>query len=81
MKAPEMKRLKLIRDDPLSNFAFKFNLRRYNWGDNPVSTLCNYQTYVLFTIPGLAAGAYTCPLFQLNVNTFCGIRYVSSVCQ
>ena len=25
-----------------------------HWGDNPVSTLCNYQTYVLFTIPGLA---------------------------
>jgi hypothetical protein len=25
-----------------------------HWGDNPVSTLCNYQTYVLFTIPSLA---------------------------
>lgn len=25
-----------------------------HWGDNPVSTLCNYQTYVLFTIPRLA---------------------------
>jgi hypothetical protein len=25
-----------------------------HWGDNPVSTLCNYQTYVLFTIPGRA---------------------------
>jgi hypothetical protein len=29
LNAPGIKRLKLICDDPLSNFAFKFNLRRY----------------------------------------------------
>jgi hypothetical protein len=29
VKPPGTERLKLIRDDPLSNFAFKFNLRRY----------------------------------------------------
>ena len=29
LKAPGIKRLKLKSDDPLSNFAFKFNLRRY----------------------------------------------------
>ena len=29
VKAPGTKRLKLICDDPLSNFAFKYNLRRY----------------------------------------------------
>jgi hypothetical protein len=29
LKAPGTKRLKLQCDDPLSNFAFKFNLRRY----------------------------------------------------
>jgi hypothetical protein len=29
MKAPETKRLKLKCEEPLSNFAFKFNLRRY----------------------------------------------------
>jgi hypothetical protein len=29
LKAPGIKRLKLKRDVPLSNFAFKFNLRRY----------------------------------------------------
>jgi hypothetical protein len=29
-KAPGTKRLKPKYDDPLSNFAFKFNLRRYN---------------------------------------------------
>jgi hypothetical protein len=30
LKAPGSERLKLKRDDALSNFAFKFNLRRYN---------------------------------------------------
>jgi hypothetical protein len=29
MKPPETERLKLKCDDPLSNFAFKFKLRRY----------------------------------------------------
>jgi hypothetical protein len=32
MKAPGTKRLKLKYDGPLSNFAFKFNLRRCNEG-------------------------------------------------
>ena len=30
LKAPGTKRLKLIHDGPLSNFAFNFNLRRYS---------------------------------------------------
>ena len=30
LKAPEMKRLKLEYDCPLSNFAFNINLRRYS---------------------------------------------------
>jgi hypothetical protein len=30
LKAPITKRLKLKIDGPLSSFAFKFNLRRYN---------------------------------------------------
>jgi hypothetical protein len=29
LKAPGTKRLKLQYDEPLSNFAFNFNLRRY----------------------------------------------------
>ena len=32
LKAPGTKRLKLKCDESLSNFAFKFNLRRYNAG-------------------------------------------------
>jgi len=30
LKAPGAKRLKLKHDEPLSNIAFSFNLRRYN---------------------------------------------------
>ena len=30
LKAPGIRRLKLIRDEPLSNRAFQFKLRRYN---------------------------------------------------
>ena len=33
MKAPRTKRLKLKYDEPLSNFAFNFNLRRYKEWD------------------------------------------------
>ena len=32
LKAPGTERLTLKYDEPLSNFAFKFNLRRYTWG-------------------------------------------------
>ena len=31
LRAPGAKRLKLKYDETLSNFAFNFNLRRYNW--------------------------------------------------
>jgi len=31
LKAPGFKRLKLKYEKPLSNFAFKCNLRRYTW--------------------------------------------------
>jgi len=34
LKAPGTKRLKLKYDDLVSNFTFKFNLRRYNKGMN-----------------------------------------------
>jgi hypothetical protein len=36
---------------------------------------------VIFVQGQPTAGAYTCPLFQLCINTFCGIRWVASVCQ
>ena len=36
MKASGIKRLNLNRDEPLSSFAFEFNLRRYNKGKRAV---------------------------------------------
>ena len=37
LKSPGIKRSKLKYDEPLSNFAFNFNLRRYNEVDTEVS--------------------------------------------
>jgi hypothetical protein len=55
LKPPETKRLILKYDEPLSNFAFKFNLRHYNlvrkWGIEA----CGYYH---------EAGAYTRPLLS-----------------
>ena len=42
LKAPGFKLLKLNYDKPLSNFAFKFNLRRYTQGNfRPGDWICN----------------------------------------
>ena len=47
--------LKLKYDEPLSNFAFKFNLRHYNeWDEEKQAN--KVQLY--------RAGAYTRPLFS-----------------
>jgi hypothetical protein len=37
LKAPGPKRLELIYDGPLSNFAFKIKLRHYSWAPRPSS--------------------------------------------
>ena len=50
LKLPGTKRLKLECDEPLSNFAFNFNLRRYNEAVLEAHASC------------LKAGAYTRPL-------------------
>ena len=36
-------RLKLQYDEPLSNFAFKFNLRHYNWATNGTANSPEYS--------------------------------------
>jgi len=59
-----MKCLKLQHDEPLSNFAFNFNLRRYNWVELP-----EYRDAVPDKIvtpaAGSSAGAYTRSHFGL----------------
>jgi hypothetical protein len=57
LKAPGIKRLKLKFDDPLPNFAFKFNLRRYN--EVMSFHACGANVGDMYE-----AGAYTRPLFS-----------------
>ena len=68
LKAPGTKRLKLHTDEPLSNLAFKCNLRRYIVGDDGTVMLTLSDGSVLAASAGgavayaPAAGAYTRPL-------------------
>jgi len=55
LKASGTKRLILNYDEPLSNFAFKFSLRRHN---------LEYLQLLYDAIDTPAAGAYTRPLFS-----------------
>ena len=52
LKAHGSKRLELIYDGQLSNFAFKFNLRRYNMG----------------TVRGSCGGGCACEEFTIDAN-------------
>ena len=51
-KAPGIKRLKLNHDGPLSNFAFKFNLRLCTLAENQART-----TGLDFLVGGVSAGS------------------------
>jgi hypothetical protein len=66
LKAPGAKRLKLKYDNPVSSFAFKSNLRRYNWGTafggvgssgDPCTD--SYRGPAAFSERETQAGAYT----------------------
>jgi hypothetical protein len=70
LKAPGTKRLKLKYDGPVSNFAFKTNLRLYTKRVLDDSHACKPFA------EQRTAAAYTRPLFQLNVTNFRGIRRV-----
>jgi len=58
LKAPGTNLLTLKCDEPLSSFAFKFNLRRYTMADHVISP----SRYLLGWM-ARQAGAYTRPLF------------------
>ena len=55
LTAPGSKRLKLRSDEPLSGFAFKFNLRRYT----KAGRAHNDAMVEALQEQGLQAGAYT----------------------
>ena len=58
LKAPGTKRLKLKYDEALSNFAFKFNLRRYIKGNTnrsvKIGCKCSFTINVLAAHPDVA---------------------------
>ena len=43
LQPPGTERLRLKYDESLSNFAFKFNLRRYHKGNNKVSAAVYFE--------------------------------------
>jgi hypothetical protein len=61
LKAPGTKRLKLDYDGPLSNFGFKFNLRRYSLGATAVH---GARVHDAEDEERFAAGAYTRPFLS-----------------
>ena len=70
LKPPGNKQLKLKCDVPLSNFAFKFNLRRYNQAvmrgeGGRTSIICTQPRRISATsVAARVAGAYTRPVFS-----------------
>ena len=63
MKAPGSKRLKLEDEKMLSNFAFKFNLRRYIQVDKMIEIFSTLNKSTEET-----AGAYTRPLLSSTLR-------------
>jgi len=59
LKAPGTKRLKLKYDEPLSNFAFNFNLRHYYAVSGSIPAI---DKLAEIAKPEFKAGAYTRPL-------------------
>jgi hypothetical protein len=70
LKPPGAKRFKLDHDEPLSNFAFGFNLRRYIWVRRAVQArdgrILRYahQRRAMAAAAARWAGAYTRQLFS-----------------
>ena len=62
LKAPGTMRLKLICDDPLANFALKFNLRRYAAAAADAATAYGKAAMHLAMCGGGSGGAVVGPL-------------------
>ena len=67
LKAPGIKLLKLECDEPLSEFAFKFNLRRYSEEGGDVDLRDKQDDHDAYEAFGRGLHSST---FQLNVSAF-----------
>ena len=73
LKPPGTKRLKLKYDELPSNFAFKFNLRRYSEGSKtiPCNAVGDFSIAGHATMKGLSLGrGVHSSTFQLNLSHF-----------
>jgi hypothetical protein len=72
LKLPGTKRLKLKCDEPLSNLALKFKLRRYTWVPAASRAVCTstyrlprhrhaFKTSIIELIGSLLRGEHYCP--------------------
>ncbi len=88
LKAPKSKLLKLENEKVLSNYAFEFNLRRYNKGaPGSSSETSAAATMRQEELQASLAGAHerqglTLSAVRLDASTICGIRwaFVWSIC-
>ena len=66
LNAPETKRLQLICNDLVADFAFKFKLRRYTMALGVILTRAglSLDTAAMWRLRGPVAGACTRPLFR-----------------
>jgi len=76
LKAPGPERLKLEYEEMLSNFGFKFNLRRYTVAlHEPPLVVGYFAGFIAATVLAMGRGLHLSTI-RLNVSTFCGIRWV-----
>ena len=64
LKAPGTERLKLQYEELLSNFGFKFNLRRFPVVNNMLTAIKRKKSKDTMILSAVVAGAYTRPLLS-----------------
>jgi hypothetical protein len=88
LKAPGTKRLTLKCDEPLSSFAFKYNLRRYTTDDAALKPRARALEVLGMLVSARAGPATNCSKYPSNtfadprlLNDLASYDVVSNVCQ